>query len=237
MKYKYAPTFGTKVPKWLEADWKRNAPAVLQSGSIERRALALSRMHKEKQIKPKILFQALALDFLWACLPEMPRPLPFEVEWVLVEALGLPPEHQAGRLHSDGLETRGRPDREALQMARMIEGLYQGEYNKPMPLHALHKEMKRAEFKTSRSVLRKWRNKRLRMPINTGLDFDSEWSNETLARWRAANTNARRVHVGVANPDRNGVLFGKAVIHPRSDWPSRCVRNNSDAKAARRQTA
>jgi len=182
--------YGRKVPEWLEALWKQNAPVELQSGSIQRRAIILSQMHKEKEIKPKILFQALALDLLWACLPERPRPLLRPVEWLIIEALGLPPWHEAGHWHAEGLETRGRPEREALATAIIIQGRYEREYNKPMPLHTLEKEMKLEGFKTSRSVLRTWRQKKLRMPINTDNDFENlrEGSEEMLARWRAANT-------------------------------------------------
>jgi len=84
-------TPGTKVPDWLEAHWKQNAPAELQGGSIQQRALALRRMYKEKEIKPKILFRALALDLLWACLPEGHRGGSRAIEMLMVEALGLPP--------------------------------------------------------------------------------------------------------------------------------------------------
>jgi len=183
-------TPGTKVPDWLEAHWKQNTPVELQWGSIQQRALALRRMYKEKEIKPKILFRALALDLLWACLPEGHRGGSRAIEMLMVEALGLPPWHEPGHWHAEGLETRGRPAREALVMARLIEELYRREYKERMTLYALEKEMKVAGYKTSRSVLRKWRQKKLRMPINTEIDFEylGEWSDETLARWRAANT-------------------------------------------------
>jgi len=183
-------TPGTKVPDWLEAHWKQNAPAELQGGSIQQRALALRRMYKEKEIKPKILFRALALDLLWACLPEGHRGGSRAIEMLMVEALGLPPWHEPGHWHAEGLETRGRPEREALATAIIIQGRYEREYNKPMPLHTLEKEMKLEGFKTSRSVLRTWRQKKLRMPINTDNDFENlrEGSEEMLARWRAANT-------------------------------------------------
>jgi len=183
-------TPGTKVPDWLEAHWKQNTPVELQWGSIQQRALALRRMYKEKEIKPKILFRALALDLLWACLPEGHRGGSRAIEMLMVEALGLPPWHEPGHWHAEGLETRGRPEREALATAIIIQGRYEREYNKPMPLHTLEKEMKLEGFKTSRSVLRTWRRKKLRMPINTDNDFENlrEGSEEMLARWRAANT-------------------------------------------------
>jgi hypothetical protein len=130
-------------------------------------------MHKEKEIKPKILFQALALDLLWACLPERPRPLLRPVEWLIIEALGLPPWHEAGHWHAEGLETRGRPEREALATAIIIQGRYEREYNKPMPLHTLEKEMKLEGFKYTWPVhapCTRWRARVSRKPLVEALD-------------------------------------------------------------------
>jgi hypothetical protein len=151
-------------------------------------------IHKDKdkwlEKRPKLL-QALAWDLMCATFPEARRWPPDAIRWLMVLALGLPPEHEAGDWAPNELDRRGGSDRETLLLARLVEWLYKREYGKQIKTGRLVKELEELGRKVPKPTIRKWRKQRVRMPSwnwFTG-DDPGELAREIVGRWRAGNKN------------------------------------------------
>jgi hypothetical protein len=171
-----------KIPLWLSSSWKVEAPEFPEGADtveeLAERVIAnidaitgdkMSVKERKEKITPHLL-QALALDLMFASFPEGTEPAPVSlpdgtvlapgVERLMVLALGLPADHEAGDWERKFLQRRGGgADREAFDHAWLIDHSYFLKHGARMPDKELARWLQAEGRDTTSTTIREWRKK------------------------------------------------------------------------------